>query len=143
MSPRTRLATVALVVALSGTPSASTQAGESARIDVPATGASVIGTVEVRGRAVTADAVQRRQGFGRDGGRNVDERALVRHAVLRGAAQAGDVLEDDDGIVRDTPRLQIDRHGDECVSAQHEQTPVAEIHRRLPLRQRNVLAAVE
>lgn len=46
---------LSLILALAWTPSASTQADESARIDVPTNGASVIGTVEVRGRAVTAD----------------------------------------------------------------------------------------
>jgi hypothetical protein len=46
---------LALVIALAGTPSASTQADEPVRIDVPANGTSVIGAVEVRGRAITAD----------------------------------------------------------------------------------------
>jgi hypothetical protein len=46
---------LALVIALAWVPSASTQGDESARIDVPANGASVIGAVEVRGRAITAD----------------------------------------------------------------------------------------
>ena len=43
------------MLALSWTPSASTQGDDSARIDAPANGASVVGSVEVRGRAVTAD----------------------------------------------------------------------------------------
>jgi hypothetical protein len=46
---------LALAVALVGAPGASTQADDTARIDAPANGESVVGTVEVRGRAVTAD----------------------------------------------------------------------------------------
>jgi hypothetical protein len=46
---------LALVVALAWTPAASTQGDETARIDSPANGASVVGAVEIRGRAVTAD----------------------------------------------------------------------------------------
>ena len=46
---------LALVIALAWVPSASTQGDDSARIDAPAAGASVIGSIEVRGRATTAD----------------------------------------------------------------------------------------
>ena len=44
-----------LFLALARVPSASSQGDESARIDAPVSGASIIGAVEVRGRAVTAD----------------------------------------------------------------------------------------
>ena len=46
---------LALILALAWTPSAATQADDAVRIDAPANGTSVIGSVEVRGRAVTAD----------------------------------------------------------------------------------------
>lgn len=46
---------LALVIALAWVPSASTQGDDGARIDAPTPGASVIGSVEVRGRAATAD----------------------------------------------------------------------------------------
>jgi hypothetical protein len=59
MSGRARFVLIALsfalVVALARAPSASTQGDDVARIDAPAAGASVIGSVEVRGRAATAD----------------------------------------------------------------------------------------
>ena len=45
----------ALVVALVSVPSASTQGETPARIDAPAAGSSVVGSVEVRGRAATSD----------------------------------------------------------------------------------------
>ena len=47
--------TLALTIGLTLTPTASTQGDEAVRIDAPANGASVIGSVEVRGRATTAD----------------------------------------------------------------------------------------
>jgi len=46
---------LALVLALARAPSASTQSEDGVRIDAPANGASVVGSVEMRGRAVTAD----------------------------------------------------------------------------------------
>jgi hypothetical protein len=46
---------LSLVIALARAPSASTQGDDIARIDAPTPGASVIGSVEVRGRAATAD----------------------------------------------------------------------------------------
>ncbi|MCC7367241.1 MAG: hypothetical protein IT306_02390 [Chloroflexi bacterium] len=50
----TALAALALLV-LAGAPTALMQTDEVARIDSPVAGASVVGTVEVRGRAMTAD----------------------------------------------------------------------------------------
>ena len=44
-----------LIVALAFVPAASSQGDEPVRIDAPTNGASVIGAVEVRGRAVTSD----------------------------------------------------------------------------------------
>ena len=44
-----------VLVTLPNAPTALMQGNEVARIDVPASGSSVIGTVEIRGRAVTAD----------------------------------------------------------------------------------------
>ena len=49
---------LALVIALAWAPSASTQGDAPARIDVPASGANVVSTVEVHGRATTADPSQ-------------------------------------------------------------------------------------
>src|SRR3954469_10756022 len=44
-----------LIIALVGAPVPSTRADENVRIDAPANGERIIGKVEVRGRAVTAD----------------------------------------------------------------------------------------
>lgn len=46
---------LAFVLVLAFTPPASTQGDDVARIDVPAAGANVVGSVEVRGRAATSD----------------------------------------------------------------------------------------
>lgn len=49
---------LAVLLVLAGLPIPATRADDNVRIDAPASGERVIGTVEVRGRAVTADPAQ-------------------------------------------------------------------------------------